>query len=388
MDGESKLEAPPNPERAHRLLRVALGAYLTGVAIASPWDIYWHTQRSFESFLTPPHLLLYSSMAFGGATVAGIAFNPSLRAAFGEPLPRSPRWLAYPPPLILLGAGFVVMVIAGGLDDFWHSTWGQNETRWSYPHGLLAFGVWLIALGLASCRMALAKERPFTRATPVVYGVLVLAFSLSAMIGPMAFNISPDVNARVAAMPGFWGPDTQGLMDLIARWTLDRSNLLFPALAAAWAVLGVAVLEVIERRATTLAITGAVATGLLALVGLAWAYHTDLLGTPNAWIPLPILGTVLVWLATRGRAGAPHLQWIAAGLATGLLTAAIYRPTPEGFAFALLAAPAGWAAGFLGTRLGAQLEDPTPRGVRVVLAMMCAVLPAALGSVDLALRFA
>ncbi len=379
---------PDVAKRAHRFLLAALACYLLGVAVASPWDIYWHTQMRFESFWSPPHLFLYASVLFGAATIAGIAANPELRSAFGRPLEGLPRWMQFPPSLVILGAGFVMMIVAGLFDDFWHTTWGQNETRWSLPHGLLAFGVYTIALGLTACRIALAPSRPFGRFTAMGYGLLVLAFSLPAFLGPMAFNLTPEVNARISAMPGFWGPDTQGLMKIIERWTLDRTNLLFPLMSAAWAVAGIAVVGVLDRRPGVLLATTLVAMLVYTGVGILWALHTQTLSSPSAWLPGPIAAAAAAWVGAEKMALRPPLPWALAGLSMALLTAAIYNPTAAGFGFSLLGAPAGWAAGLVGERLAGQLKAPTPRGMKALLLLLCAVGPVVMGTVDIFFRLA
>lgn len=374
-------------KRAHRLLLLTVFFYLLAVAVASPIDIYYHTQVRFESFWAYPHLFLYASVLLGAATVGGIAANPQLRACFGAPLTGLPKPLQLPAPLLILGVGFTMLAAAGGVDWFWHTTWGQNETRWSFPHGTLAFGVFVVALGAVAARVALKPLRPFGPYTALTYGLLAIGFSMSSLLGPMAFNISPDVNGAVAQMPGFWGPDTREVMQIIGRWHLERTNLFFPAMAAAWAVTAISVVRVLDPRPRAVLLTTGVAMAILAAAGLSWAWRTSLLGTPSAWMPLMIMPAAAAWLAVEGDVLYRPLGPALAGLTIGMLTALIYNPTGLGLGLAVLSAPAGAAAGILAGKLAAQLKAPTTKGTVTALAVLALGAPALLGALDLYFRF-
>src|SRR5450631_4075013 len=46
------------------------------VSLGLAWDRQWHTQHVFDTFFSPPHLFVYTTVAIGGVMTAVVAFVP------------------------------------------------------------------------------------------------------------------------------------------------------------------------------------------------------------------------------------------------------------------------------------------------------------------------
>ena len=134
--------------RARALIVLALAFLLAATVVGLGWDRRWHTAYAFVSFFSPPHLFIYGTIALTLATVAAVALSPDLRAELGTGFEVPLVTFPLPGPLALALAGLGVVLLAGGLDAFWHSTFGLDETSWSMPHAMLASGFALSFLGI------------------------------------------------------------------------------------------------------------------------------------------------------------------------------------------------------------------------------------------------
>ena len=70
--------------RALALLWLALAFYLMATAVGLGWDRRWHTGHVSNSFYSPPHIFIYTMLAFAVATLAGIMLWPATRQEFGR----------------------------------------------------------------------------------------------------------------------------------------------------------------------------------------------------------------------------------------------------------------------------------------------------------------
>lgn len=109
------------------LIRLITAALFSAV-LAGIWDVWWHGALGRESFWSPPHLLLYSSVivAIGGGCYGW--------RTFGE---RSWKWLA----LVLL-----LVPASAPFDELWHRIFGVEPVNsplivWSPPHVILALAL-------------------------------------------------------------------------------------------------------------------------------------------------------------------------------------------------------------------------------------------------------
>ena len=172
--------------RALLLLWLALGFYLMATAVGLGWDRRWHSTHVFNTFYSLPHLFIYTMLALTVLTVGGIMLWPSSRREFGAADIRVPvvGWVI-PGTLALCAAGLGVVMLAGLLDDIWHSNFGLDETAWSFPHAMLGTGFQLTFIGLLACRLALSARRPVSGVGWAVLGTLLLLFSVERLTGPL-----------------------------------------------------------------------------------------------------------------------------------------------------------------------------------------------------------
>src|SRR5207245_10348131 len=83
-------------------------------------DVAWHRTIGRDSFLSPPHLLMYSGVAANGLVSAwALAWG---RRRYGAPAGLS-----------LSGAGFLLAVAGAALDERWHVNGGKDSTLWTPP---------------------------------------------------------------------------------------------------------------------------------------------------------------------------------------------------------------------------------------------------------------
>ena len=125
---------------AYRLLWLAVVLDLLAFGIGFDWDRRWHATHAFEDFFSLPHLFIYSMHLCATITLAYIAFTPDLRRWFGPTfrLPIVP--FPIPGAIGLAAAGFGVVALAGVFDAIWHTTFGLDETNWSFPHSMFGWG--------------------------------------------------------------------------------------------------------------------------------------------------------------------------------------------------------------------------------------------------------
>lgn len=114
------------------------------------WDVAWHRTIGRDSFLSPPHVLMYAGVAANGL-VSGWAVVCGRRS--GAPVG-----------FLLSGAGFGLAIGGAVLDEWWHANVGKDVNLWSPPHLVGLAGAALIALGLifalaAHTRYGLAPRR-------------------------------------------------------------------------------------------------------------------------------------------------------------------------------------------------------------------------------------
>lgn len=136
------------------------------------WDVWWHMMKLVETFYTLPHLVIYASIFLSGITVLGVVFI-HLRKIDSF----SPEKIKEAKSLALIGAGSVIQLIAGVVDDMYHSVVGFDITTWSPPHVLVVFGGVLLLLGV----FQLSHERNFTTGRILSLGSALAFFQFSIM---------------------------------------------------------------------------------------------------------------------------------------------------------------------------------------------------------------
>src|SRR3989441_2664493 len=180
-------------DTAYRLLWLAVIFDILAFGIGFGWDRQWHATHPFEDFFSPPHLFIYSMHLCATITLAYIAFTPNLRRWFGAAFSLPPFPFPVPGPIALAGAGFVLIALAGVFDGIWHTSFGLDETGWSFPHSMLGWGIFVAFLGNASCRIALREWRSIGMWSALLFRLLILETSGMRFARPLATDLSREV---------------------------------------------------------------------------------------------------------------------------------------------------------------------------------------------------
>lgn len=126
MDSSSHTTIPMISFRS-TLIRLITVSLFSAV-LAGTWDVWWHGALGRESFWSPPHLLLYTSVI----VAIGTGFY-----GWWKTRERSWKWLAIVLFLIPASAPF---------DELWHRIFGVEQINsplivWSPPHVILALSL-------------------------------------------------------------------------------------------------------------------------------------------------------------------------------------------------------------------------------------------------------
>ncbi len=120
----------------------------------SNWDIVWHGVKNVESFLTPPHTVIYTGVALAiGSIVFRLIYFPVL-AIKNNSIPKLSIFFnivksqseLFPFPIKLAFIGVSLQLMAGPFDFWWHNNFGFDGLL-SPPHAVLATGMLIAALG-------------------------------------------------------------------------------------------------------------------------------------------------------------------------------------------------------------------------------------------------
>lgn len=314
---------------------LALGSLLGVLGVY--WDIAWHVDLGRDSFFSPPHLLVYSSLF--SVLVMGLYALIRDRRSTPYHLPLG-RWRLHPGALVV-ALGALVVLLSAPLDDLWHRLFGPDATLWGPMHLALFAGAVLGCIGGLVCtaverRLAASPERRrlFDGMT-LLYGTLLLAW-LVLLVGEYEFNVS---------------------------FFLTFFHPVLLAGAPSFALVLVARLSPYPWGATTAAL-GFTLLRLLLAAGLMGTASLGMGGYTRPLIPVLVLSAVAVDLLLRK--GLPAwLAGAAAGLATLLVNALLISVldanpwTPRVLAQALLPALLlAAAAGAAGAWVAAALSPP------------------------------
>ena len=110
--------------RAHPVtmaLALALGAGWFGFP-GLVWDVAWHRTVGRDSFLSPPHVLMYTGVAVNGLVSAWALLVGRRRHGA-------------PGGFVVSGAGFLLALAGAALDEWWHVNVGKDVNLWSISSG-------------------------------------------------------------------------------------------------------------------------------------------------------------------------------------------------------------------------------------------------------------
>jgi hypothetical protein len=380
------------PRLAHRLLLLATGIFLVGFVVGSLWDAWWHLTRTFENdFFSPPHVFSYLMATTAGLIVMSMVFIDPVRRAFGKGFTVGFLPFEVPGALFLLGGGMVGLGFAGlVLDNFWHTQFGLNETRWSFPHAMIGSTILLTGLGVASCRLALRPHRKLYWQTVLLLAICGVG-ALGSWMGPLWANFTPATVAAAAQIP-IYGEQipVQQVNRIYQEWNLNRTHPLLIPLAAVWAGMTLAFLRRLDGRwwifLLLVGLIGSFSEGRNGVDFLS-QYDASVLQDPANWQPLPLFWAGVVLLLCLRLKVPERWAYGVAGLLFGVIIQLIWGSQPVGWLVVLLSVPfCIWGAS-LGEQVYAILEAPYERGrVLLLIFLVGVVLPFTTGVVDLLLR--
>jgi len=332
---------------------VALLACLLVASAGLAWDIAWHTYIGRDSFLTPPHAVLYGGVAAAGVVgLAGVLLESWRRDPGTTSLLRVFR---APLGLFVTGFGILTLVVSAPLDNYWHQLYGIDVTLWAPFHVMGLVGGLVAVLGVVYVFAAeLARRRHREGSGQVALLALVL-FTWSAALRGLLTIFQP---ALVHSPTTVLGP-----LDVLT---------LPVGLAFSIALVGAGAAVVASRPAAATA-TAAMAAGVAIVFALAapgavrWAaaaggysFYTpagpevqplDLLVPLGLLVPAVCLDAVHR-LAGNGLAAGVAAAVPAAVLGTWAVTQSFAVATGAVVLGAAVALLAGGAGGWLGAQLG------------------------------------
>jgi hypothetical protein len=148
------MDSPTKKTKSSNISLLIYFLISVGVALqigGANWDIVWHGSKDVESFLTPPHAVIYTGVALSiGSIIFRLLFfstksiiENNRRKSIFNVLKIKPK-LPFPLKISIIGA--ILQLTAGPTDFWWHTKFGFDGLL-SPPHSILAIGMLLVSLG-------------------------------------------------------------------------------------------------------------------------------------------------------------------------------------------------------------------------------------------------
>lgn len=179
-------------------IRIAVGWVLVAMGLlvmyGIAWDSTWHGSVGRDKgFLSPPHALMYSSAAAAGLLCIATILAETWRYRTGGGVDDTNsvpivRVFHAPVGVPVAGFGILAMVLAGPLDNYWHTLYGIFINAWQPFHmmGILGGGIW--GLGNLYLWGALVLHAPRPTRAPVVWaGFLTAAMVMLRLMMTMSY---------------------------------------------------------------------------------------------------------------------------------------------------------------------------------------------------------
>jgi len=397
-----KAKQPLDMIWAYRLFWLTFVLFFASTALGKLWDRVWHLTHFFDTFWSPPHLFIFVMTTLTGLMVAAIAFTPRLRIWFGPSL-RVPL-IRFPVPgsLVILSAGLIALSCTIMFDNFWHSTFGLDETQWSAPHDMLTWCWLTIIVGFVAARLAFRPYRPTTWVTELVMAVMVLEFLCPPILGPFYLNYTPSIVRAMKNMPIVrTEPTAQHMYHIYLHFGITRlTSCLFIPMVALFAGVATAFLHGLDRRARIFLAAPLVwsltlmARDLYTILFLhykgvkLWTQILPVaLKEPSLWVPIPLFVVVIVCELLRRTSFTENRIYVICGVIFGLCTYSIWHFASWEIWLAIGAGLTMLYGSWIGKWLYRLLEKPTFAGVMRLLLTTCVLVPIPLGVIDLCLRW-
>jgi hypothetical protein len=378
---------------ARRWLWRALTIMIVGAWAGATWDRIWHTTVPFDSFWSPPHLVIYVTVAGVAFLIMGMVFTDHIRHAFGRGFDVKILPFKVPGALVLLGGGMVALGFAGSiLDNAWHTAFGLNETGWSFPHAMIGWSLLLVSFGFMACRLAMEHVKRTPWMTKLLIGSIIGMMIMGQVTGPIGSNRTPEsVDFFFTYIPTLAIQDSaQHVYRIYETWNLNRTHPLLLILAPLG--LGI-VLGLLRKYDSRWWMTFLFACLLLTFDagnrdwGDILAQLDPLLGREANWRALPVvIPTIIILLLMRLRVS----ERVAYGIAGAVFALHIHSiwgdPESAAWLLAFVAIPAILVGRSAGERIYAIVAQPWSWKAVLPLIGSVVLFPLLTGIVDLALR--
>ena len=255
------------------ILARAIAIALFTAVLAGTWDAWWHGALGRESFWSPPHILLYSSVLV--AVFLGL---------YGYYQSKENRWRT-------LAFVLLLVPISAPFDELWHRIFGVEDLSspliiWSPPHLAIVFSL------IASMVFLLPILRRDTKEMQILFGSMIFAslhnlilFVLSPLEPEGSWHLLGFAGAGIVAAMMF------GVILLAQRWIPSKGAAVFTS-AFALMVAAIGFNEQIAEGVKILPHEHA-PPFLLIFSMLAGAVALDLLYSKKEWIRGAVAG--LLW---------------------------------------------------------------------------------------------
>ncbi|GER86018.1 hypothetical protein KDW_01800 [Dictyobacter vulcani] len=386
---------------AYRLLWITFFIFFASTGAGKLWDRVWHATVRFDTFWSPPHFFVFVMTSLTAALVALIAFTPKLRTWYGPSVrvPFLPFEIAGS--LVVLGGGLTALSITIMFDNFWHSTYGLDETQWSVPHCMLGWSWLTIILGFIAARLAFREYRPTNWITNLVMALLILEFLCPAVLGPFYLMYSPHLVDALKNIPIVrTEPSAQHMYRIYEQFGLTRqTHLLFIPIVTAFAGAAIVMLRRLDARKRVFLLAPLLWS--LLLMGRDWytLYFLHYAGArkivdiipiiprePSLWMPIPLFVAAIVYSVLCHSSFKHNRILIISGLVFSICTFCIWHTSSWMILLAIPACATMLLGAWIGNYIYNIMEKPRLETLVSFLLATCAQIPAVLGIVDLFMR--
>lgn len=165
-------------------------------AIGLAWDIQWHISVGRDRFLTPPHLLLYTSVSLTGLICLAVVLLDTWRRRRGIEVDGSNSVTLFgrfhaPLGFAVAGFGALVTALAAPLDNYWHELYGIDVALWAPFHTMGSLGGFIGLLGMLygwSSLLVHARRRGERGLNTPAFGLLA---TLVLLVGSASVQARP-----------------------------------------------------------------------------------------------------------------------------------------------------------------------------------------------------
>lgn len=360
------------------------------------WDREWHFFVGRDWFWTPPHTLIYSSVAGAGIVALVVVLADTVRYYRGAPGVNDTSTISVfkffhaPLGFVIAGFGTVVALTAAPLDNYWHNLYGIDIAMWAPFHMMGITGGVIGILGMIyvfSSEAAIQRDQRDRRETGsrhagflglslLEWGALLIAAGMInfTFIGFLQFPIATFGLLRIPSYPlplavcGSFAligvmrltqrPGTATLVVLLAMLHTVAEGLFVP-----WAIRTAVALQGLSYRVPQAPYFN-VTDALLPLMFLASALIVDGVAfwrqRHGQSLNVSLLGVLLLGIAVT----LPQLvtvPWVLSGSLNiplyFLVWSGITIPPDLRWQAALIAIPVILACGVIGAFMGATFGD-------------------------------